>query len=112
MNDAIFVNEIICPKCQASVDATQARCSQCDAPMVAADTAPLSIQADSALNKPWVIVVLLLHVGLLGIPVYWKLNYSTATRLFIIVASILYTVFAVGVIVLFGYWLLWIFAEI
>jgi len=62
-------------------------------------------------EKPWVLVILVLHVGLLGLPVYWKLNYSFGARLLIILASIAYTVFAVLVIIwgcrqialLFGY---------
>lgn len=112
MNDAIVIEEIICPKCQATIAATAVTCPQCGGSLVTADAKTHSIKTDSALNKPWVIAILLLHVGLLGIPVYWSLNYSISTRLFIIAASILYTVFAVGVIVFFCYWLMTIFANV
>ena len=38
------------------------------------------------MDRPWVIVVLLLHVGFLGIPIYWKTKYPLSTRLWICVA--------------------------
>gem|GEM_PF-3397166 len=112
MDDATLVNEIICPSCQASVDAALTQCPQCHASLIAPDQAPRMIRSNSALNKPWVIVLLLLHVGILGIPYYWKLKYSVSTRLFIIAASIAYTVFAVGAIVLFLYWIALLFRNV
>jgi hypothetical protein len=51
------------------------------------------------LDRPWVIVLVLLHLGLLGIPLYWSTNYSVRTRLLICLASVAYTIFAVWVIV-------------
>ena len=51
------------------------------------------------MDRPWFIVVLLLHVGVLGIPAFWATHYSVSTRLLIILASILYTLFAVVVII-------------
>ncbi len=58
------------------------------------------------LNQPWALVVLILHVGFLGIPLYWKTKYSVGIRLMMIVVSIVYTVGAVALIV----WMLrWIY---
>lgn len=51
-------------------------------------------------DRPWVIIVLILHLGVLGIPAYWKTNYSVQARLVMVAASIVYTIFAVTVI----YW--------
>lgn len=50
-------------------------------------------------EQPWILLVLVLHVGVLGIPVYWKLNYPLTARLLIILGSIAYTIFAVLVII-------------
>ncbi|MDG2223162.1 MAG: hypothetical protein P8L85_17405 [Rubripirellula sp.] len=58
------------------------------------------------MDRPWVITLLLLHVGFLGIPIYWKTNYSVGTRVWISVASIVYTVAAVAFIF---FTLRWIF---
>jgi len=60
------------------------------------------LAADSkstVIDRPWVILVVLLHVGFLGIPLYWKANYSRNVRLAICVASVVYTVVAVAIIV-------------
>ena len=70
--------------------------------------APLG--AEGGVSPPklggWLIIVLLLHVGLLGIPIYWRTKYSTTTRLFIIgIVAVTYllslgnlqSVFAMGV---------------
>ena len=50
------------------------------------------------LDRPWVIVVLMLHVGFLGIPVYWKTKYSLGARLLMVLASTVYTIGAVAFI--------------
>ena len=47
------------------------------------------------MDRPWLIIVVLLHVGLLGIPYYWKTKYSVPMRLTIIAVSIAYTLFVV-----------------
>lgn len=52
------------------------------------------------IDNPWVLWVAVLHLGLLGIPLYWKTRYSVSTRLAIIGGSIAYTLFAVVAI----YW--------
>ena len=58
------------------------------------------------MDRPWGIILLLLHVGFLGIPIYWKTNYSVGTKVWICVASIVYTVAAVAFIF---FTLRWIF---
>ncbi len=64
------------------------------------------------MDRPWVIIVLLLHVGFLGIPIYWKTKYSVGVRLGIIVASIAYTLFAVVFIVLMLRWIARVFETL
>jgi hypothetical protein len=55
-------------------------------------------------DNPWALLVLVLHVGFLGIPLYWKTRYSLPVRLLIILASIVYTLAAVWFIVwMFGW---------
>jgi hypothetical protein len=54
---------------------------------------------DQLFDRPWFIIVLMLHVGLLGIPAYWATRYSRRTRVMLVVVSILYTVVAVAIIV-------------
>lgn len=56
-------------------------------------------------DNPWALLVLVLHVGFLGIPLYWKTKYSLPVRLLIIVASIVYTMAAVWFIVRMLGWL-------
>lgn len=56
-------------------------------------------QFKELLDRPWFIVVLILHVGFLGIPLYWRTKYSLGVRVMIVVASIAYTVGAVACIV-------------
>ena len=69
------------------------------------NTAPARSELMQVMDRPWVIVVLLLHVGFLGIPVYWKTKYSVSTRIWICVASIVYTVGAVVFIVVMLKWI-------
>lgn len=99
--EAHSVNTIICPSCGTDLAVTVRRCNRCGA----ATDGPSSqlVTASPAarlLDRPLILVVLLLHVGLLGIPLYWRTRYSVPTRLAIILASIVYTVVALAVI----YW--------
>ncbi|MEM1070429.1 MAG: hypothetical protein AAGG48_06655 [Planctomycetota bacterium] len=64
------------------------------------------------MDRPWVIVVLLLHVGFLGIPIYWKTKYSVGTRVWICVASIVYTVAAVAFIIVMIRWIMEMMSEL
>ena len=61
------------------------------------------------ISRPWVIVVLVLHVGCFGIPIYWKTNHSVGVRLAIIAVSIVYTVAAVAFIYVMLRWIANIF---
>ena len=46
-----------------------------------------------------IIILVILHVGILGIPVYWKTKYAAPIRLLLILVSGIYTVIAVWLIV-------------
>lgn len=63
------------------------------------------------MDRPWAIILLLLHVGFLGIPIYWKTNYSVATRVWISVASIVYTVAASAFIFFTLRWIFQVLAS-
>ncbi|MEE2935522.1 MAG: hypothetical protein VYA84_05950 [Planctomycetota bacterium] len=63
------------------------------------------------MDRPWAIILLLLHVGFLGIPIYWKTNYSVATRVWISVASIVYTVAALAFIFFTLRWIFQVLAS-
>jgi len=102
--EARAVTNIVCRKCHAELDVSAAFCQQCGTPTSDGTSSAVASDTPSGpdqrlMDRPWFIVVLLLHVGILGIPAYWATNYSTPTRLLIIVASILYTLFAVVVII-------------
>jgi hypothetical protein len=110
--NSILVPSIICPGCGAELDVHFETCPHCQSRLqvVAGGNSLTSALAPTALrpalDRPWVLTILVLHVGFLGIPLYWKTNYSLRTRLMICLASILYTIFAVGVIGLIGGWLI------
>lgn len=89
---------VVCPHCHADVDATQDDCPACRAPLAGSST------SDSVrlYDRPWFIVVLLLHVGFLGIPMYWQARYSVAIRVGICLASIFYTVFVIWFVAVVG----------
>ena len=97
--ESYSVTSIICPHCATALDPTDDVCHQCGTNTtsgVDTNDAPRSRMMD----RPWLLVVVLLHVGVLGIPLYWKTKYSTSVRLAIIAVSIAYTLFAVTFIVL------------
>ena len=102
--DALEVSTIICPGCGAELRPADEVCQQCGRmPKPAASDSKARLK--QLLDRPWVLVVLILHVGFLGIPVYWKTNYSLGVRLFMVIASIVYTVGAVAFIVVMLRWL-------
>jgi predicted nucleic acid-binding Zn ribbon protein len=103
--EALNVTTILCPNCGAALEPTAATCRQCGGIMAKQQSDESLARSKQLLDRPWVIVVLLLHVGLLGIPLYWKTNYSLGVRLFLVVASIIYTVGAVTFIVVMVQWL-------
>ena len=57
------------------------------------------------MSRPWVIVLMVLHIGFFGIPFYWKTNYSVGVRVLIIAVSILYTVAAIAFIYIMLRWI-------
>jgi predicted amidophosphoribosyltransferase len=97
IRQADLVVEILCPHCNAVLDAHLNRCPQCGRPTASASREPAPRQ--SLIDRPWVIVLTMLHVGFLGIPLYWHTRYSTRVKLAMIAASILYTIGAVAGIV-------------
>jgi hypothetical protein len=105
---SILVPTIVCPRCHAELDVHKELCPHCHSSLVVSDSTKLLTgdeERQKVLDRPWVIAVLLLHVGLLGIPIYWKTSYSVQTRLLICLLSVVYTVFAVGFIVSVGSYL-------
>ncbi len=103
--NAVNVTTIICPDCGAELRPTDESCKQCGRTAAKPAATDSKERLKQLLDRPWVIVVLMLHVGLLGIPVYWKTNYSLGARLMMVVASIVYTVGAVAFIVVMLRWL-------
>lgn len=100
------VTTIICPGCGAELRPTDEACERCGDMAAKPTLASSRARLKQLLDRPWVIVVLMLHVGLLGIPIYWKTNYSLGVRLLLVIASIVYTVGAVVCIVLMLQWLI------
>ena len=116
---ATLVSTVICPNCHVELSSKAWFCSGCgtatcspagtivatnraSSPPSRAGKPP---QPSALMDRPWFIVVMLLHVGFLGIPLYWKTGYSAKTRMMICAASIAYTLFAVGVIGGVGWYL-------
>ena len=50
-------------------------------------------------DRPWVMTILLLHLGVFGIPLYWKASYSRNTRILVVILSIVYTLLVVVVVI-------------
>jgi uncharacterized protein YbaR (Trm112 family) len=111
--NSILVATIICPNCHAELEVHRESCPHCQTSLrVSNANSTVGGSAEEqrrVLDRPWVIAVLLLHVGFLGIPMYWKTRYSVGTRLMICLLSVAYTLFAVGVIVGVGSWLYRVF---
>lgn len=103
--DALHDATIICPDCGAELRPVDETCAQCGGRAANRAATASKAKLKQLLDRPWVIVVLILHVGLLGIPIYWKTNYSRGTRLMMVVVSIVYTVAAVTFIVVMLRWL-------
>jgi ABC-type xylose transport system permease subunit len=90
----LIVDSIVCPRCEAVLEADIDICPHCGARTT---NAPKSASR-RLIDRPWLIIVVLLHVGCLGIPFYWQTRYSRGIRLLLVVLSVVYTVFAVLVI--------------
>jgi ribosomal protein L40E len=93
---AELVSTIVCPHCLADLDARAERCSRCGRQVSARTATGKSPEEPRIIDRPWLIVIVLLHLGLLGIPLYLKTRYSLATRLMICAASIAYTFLALA----------------
>lgn len=111
--NSILVATVICPQCRAELEVQCEKCPHCRTSLRVIDANSAMGGSDEeqrrVVDRPWVIAVLLLHVGLLGIPVYWKTRYSVGTRVMICLLSVAYTLFAVGFIVTVGSWLYRVF---
>ena len=99
MMESYTVMSIVCPGCGADLDPTADICEACGARTTTGQ--PLVAPPKPLMDRPWLLVVVLLHVGVLGIPLYWKANYPAHVRLGVIAASIVYTIFAL-VVILWG----------
>lgn len=101
------IASVLCPQCRALLPVSMDHCSECGY-----STRSGGASHDTRfIDRPWVLVVLFLHVGLLGIPVYWATRYSWQTRLAMVFGSILYTVVAVAGIV-WGCLQVWKFIQV
>ncbi|MFV1966299.1 MAG: hypothetical protein ACC628_12820 [Pirellulaceae bacterium] len=94
---ATVVDTIVCPKCNRTLDASAEDCPYCYTPT--ADKSSARTTHQRLVDRPWLIIVVLLHLGVLGIPLYWNTRYSVRTRLIIVLVSLLYTIFAIAGIV-------------
>ncbi len=106
--ESYSVTSIICPNCETALDASDDVCHQCGA-RTTCNVASNDRPHVRLIDRPWLLIVVVLHVGVLGIPMYWKTKYTTSVRLAIIGASIAYTVFAVAIIYWAGKYLIDIF---
>jgi len=97
--EAYSVVSIVCPNCGTALEPADDVCHRCGARTSIA--APQSAAPRARLmDRPWLLIIVVLHVGVLGIPLYWKTKYPAPVRLAIIGASVVYTVLAVAVIAL------------
>ena len=99
-----LVATIVCPSCHRELELAQDVCPRCGNRIANAATTSTD-DVFRVIERPWVLTILLLHVGLLGIPIYLKTGYSLRTRLLICAISIAYTIVAVAIIVGVGSWL-------
>jgi uncharacterized protein YbaR (Trm112 family) len=108
--NSILVATIICPNCHAELEAYREACPHCRTSLRVSPERSTARKSEEGskpvLDRPWIIAVLLLHLGFLGIPLYWKSSYSVSTRIMICLVSVVYTVFAVGFILLVGSYIL------
>ncbi len=86
-----------CANCGATLNSTLPYCPACGR-ITVVDAVVVDTPRFRFVDKPWVLIVLLLHVGLLGIPIYWTSRHSLGTRWTMVIGSIAYTLFAIAVI--------------
>ena len=99
--ESYSVTSIICQNCTTDLDPNDDICHQCGA-NTSGDVERKDGSRGRLIDRPWLLIVVVLHVGLLGIPMYWKTKYSMRVRLIIIAVSIAYTIFSVVIIVVVG----------
>jgi hypothetical protein len=85
--------DIVCPYCGQVVAADADRCPHCERSTAADPTQALPTKRLT--DRPWLIVLMILHVGCLGIPLYWRTRYSLAVRMLLVAVSVIYTVLTV-----------------
>ena len=98
--DHDFVANVICPGCGASVEPAAVVCPGCGSPIAARAN---TLQAEETSgpseervrDQTWFIIVILLHLGVLGVPFYMATRYSLAIRLGLVIISVLYTAFVI-----------------
>ena len=101
--NSILVATIICPHCHAELEAERDVCPHCRTSLrKGAGNGEGAGKQNHVLDRPWILLVLLLHVGLLGVPIYLRTRYSLKTRILICLASVAYTVFVVWFIFVVG----------
>lgn len=115
--DSFTLDSIICPACEAELPAKATSCDHCGAntaaPSALADgqdgrSATADGEKDSPgaqparlADRPWIIAIVLLHLGIFGATWYWKLNHSREVRIALVVVSFFYTLF-VAIVVYWG----------
>lgn len=91
---------MLCPRCRATIVESAGSCPQCGR---ACEPVMLAEPVNARLiDEGWLIVLVLLHVGCLGIPLYLMTRYSLTTRLALVLVSILYTALVVVVTIAVG----------
>jgi predicted amidophosphoribosyltransferase len=103
--ESYSVTSIVCPNCTTDLDPSDDICHQCGA-NTSSGVETRDGSRGRLIDRPWLLIVVLLHVGLLGIPMYWKTKYSTRVRLVIIAVSIAYTIFSLVIIIGMGMYII------
>jgi hypothetical protein len=91
---------MLCPRCHTAIVESVGSCPQCRQacePVLQAE--PVNARL---IDEGWLIVLVLLHLGCLGIPLYLMTRYSLTTRLALVLVSILYTALVVVVTIAVG----------
>jgi hypothetical protein len=107
--DSLSVETIICPNCYAELSAAADVCKHCGS-STSGPAGKAAWNTPRLRDKPWLMTILVLHLGAFGIPLYWKARYPRSVRLTIAVVSILYTIF-VALAVAWGAMQIWRFVE-
>lgn len=93
-----------CSRCEAQLSDGAERCDYCGA-LVKRQAASAAERDRRLMENPWVMLILVLHLGVLGIPLYWRAKYSPAQRWLVIAGSIAWTLFVVVVCWIMLRWL-------